>query len=115
MKKENNMNIIDRIIYTIKKIFCNDKVLVIEPSKEEKVSNTSKVIKELERENDILMLQKDFEQGIIKEEKMTKEQKDNLIKLYKEQIEVIEKNIDIEKEKLQDIKEKIIIAKQKLA
>jgi len=52
----------------------------------------------------IIQLQKDFEDGKIKEEDISKQDKAKLIQLYKEQIEALEKSIESYKNKILKIK-----------
>ena len=46
----------------------------------------TKFINQLQETGKILELQRKYEEGIIKEEELTEEEKEKLIKLYKEQI-----------------------------
>ena len=62
-----------------------------------------------------MAVQKDYESGVIKEEELSDDEKENLIELYKKQVEALEINIAIKKQELLSYKEKILEAKQKLS
>lgn len=62
----------------------------------------------------LMLLQKDYEKGIIKEEQLSDYEKECLIFLYKKQIKILEGDVDIKKKELLGYKEKILKVKQKL-
>lgn len=66
------------------------------------------MINSFQRYNKLLELQKCFEQGTIKEEDLSEEQKSSLMELYKKQIEDLQKDIDKNKQDINLYKERII-------
>ena len=62
----------------------------------------------------LLELQKCFEDGRIKEEDLSEEQKSSLMELYKKQIEDLQTNIDKNKKDLKLYKEKIVKIRNKM-
>lgn len=115
MEKQENISIWKRIVGFIKKIFNKKDVLLIDSPKEQKYIERENTIEEISKQYSIMALQKDYERGIIKEEELSKVEKDNLAELYKKQVETLEMNIAIKKQELQNYKEKILKAKQKLS
>lgn len=115
MEKQKNINIWKKIVRFTKKIFRINDVLLIESPKEEENTIRESTIKELSNQYKIMALQKDYESGIIKEEELSDYERDNLLKLYKKQVETLEINIAIKKQELLNYKEKILKAKQKLS
>lgn len=71
------------------------------------------IINEFEEKRKIKELQQNYETNVIREEDLTEREKENLIELYKEQIDTIENNIQTELKKLEFYKQKIILAKEK--
>lgn len=61
-----------------------------------------------EEEKRILKLQKDFKEGLIKEEDLSKEDYDSLVNLYKSQIEKTKQSIEEYKNKIIAIKSKLV-------
>lgn len=55
----------------------------------------------------LIELQKKFRQGIIKEEDISEEDKENLKKLYHMQIDALEQSIEDDKNKILEIKNKL--------
>lgn len=115
MKKQENISIWKRMVSFIKKIFGINDVLLIDSTKEEEYTVRENTIEELSSQYRIIQLQKDYESGVIKEEELSDYEKDNLMKLYKNQVETLEINIAIKKQELLIYKEKILKAKQKLS
>lgn len=74
----------------------------------------SNLIQEFNKKKELLKLQENFEAGNIKEEEMSKEEKYELVKLYKEQIKNIETNIKYYNIEIQGYKKNILIEKEKL-
>ena len=72
------------------------------------------MIDNIKRYNKLLELQKCFEEGIIKEEDLSEEQKSSLEELYKKQIEDLQRNIDKNKNDLKLYKEKIVNIRKKM-
>ena len=105
-------NIFKRIINFIKRIFSKNQ--------ESSFTNTeihqkdSSFIKKNEEERKILNMQKSFESGAIKESDLTETEKNNLLKLYNEQIRDLQQDIENYKKSLNLYKEKILVAKSKL-
>lgn len=114
MEKQENISIWKRIVSFIKRIFGINDILLIDSQKEESMAREN-TIEELSNQYKIIQLQKDYESGVIKEEELSDYEKDNLMELYKKQVETLEINISIKKQELLSYKEKILKAKQKLA
>lgn len=113
MKKQENLSGWKKIISFIKSIFAKKDVLLIDPIKEQKYSARENAVEEFSNQYKIISLQKDYENGIIKEEELSEYEKDNLMDLYKKQVEALEISIAIKKQELLNYKEKILKAKQK--
>ena len=62
----------------------------------------------------LLELQKSFEQGTIKEEDLSEEEKNSLIELYEKQIEDLQKAIDDNKRAFEMYREKIVNIRNKI-
>lgn len=71
------------------------------------------IINEFEQKRKITELQKRYESDVIREEDLTESEKENLVKLYKEQIDTIENNIQTGLKELDFYKHKIIVAREK--
>ena len=85
----------------------------MEPSKKQNLVRNNK-IKQLSNEYKIMQLQKDYESGIIKEEDLSDDEKDNLMELYKKQIETLEIELAMKRQELLSYKEKILKAIKKV-
>ena len=72
------------------------------------------MIESFKRYNKLLEIQKSFENGTIKEEDLSEEEKNSLIELYKQQIEDLQRNIDNNKRSFNMYKEKIISLRNKM-
>ena len=72
------------------------------------------IFDEFEEKNRLLKLQKDYENGIILEEELTKKQKEELMNLYNEQIRNLEDEIARSKVTLKMYKNKISKKMEKL-
>lgn len=68
----------------------------------------TKFIQQLQESGKILELQRKYEQGIIKEEKLSEEEKENLIKLYIEQIATLKKQIEENDRKIESYKQEML-------
>ncbi len=106
IKKEES-NIFQKIITYLKKKIYNktensNKTYSIEINK---IDNS---LDELRKENKLLKLQKDYENGIIEEENIEENEKKELLQLYEKQIESLEIDINNYKKILEDYKTKII-------
>lgn len=62
----------------------------------------------------LLELQKSFEDGTIKEEDLSEEEKNSLIELYEKQIENLQKDIDDNKKAFKMYREKIVNIRNKI-
>ena len=65
------------------------------------------IFNEFEEKNRILKLQNDYENGIIKDNELSEEQKEELMNLYDEQIKNLEEEILRDKVELKMYKQKI--------
>ena len=72
------------------------------------------IIDKIKENNQLLQLQRDYEDGKILEEQLTEEQKEKLILLYKQQIKTINENIEVYNKKLDYYKDEIIKKRKKL-
>ena len=72
------------------------------------------MINSFQRYKKLLELQRFFEEGIIKEEDLSEEQKSSLMELYKQQINELQTNIDKNKKDLKLYKEKILNIRNKI-
>lgn len=72
------------------------------------------MIDNIKRYNKLLELQKSFEDGTIKEEELSEEEKKGLTQLYKQQIIDLQTNINNNKNALKMYKEKIINIRNKV-
>ena len=68
----------------------------------------------LKEETELLELQKKYEKGIILEEQLTEQEKENLEKLYEKQISLLEKRYLVYQEKLILYKNKILEIREKI-
>ena len=77
--------------------------------KEEKICDfKNQIAIENEEENKIIRLQKDFKEGLIKEEDLSTEDFDALTKLYEKQIEETKQSIERYKKRIIYIKTKLV-------
>lgn len=67
-----------------------------------------KLLEELEEQRKILELQRKYESGIVQEENLTEEEKEKLIALFNQQIEILERNIENYKKTLRYYRDKIL-------
>lgn len=65
------------------------------------------IFDDFEEKNRLLKLQKDYESGIIKEEELSEQQKQQLMELYNEQIKNLEEEINRTKVEMKMYKHKI--------
>ncbi len=68
----------------------------------------------MKKKNKILELQANYEAGLISEQDLSKEQKDELIALYKEQIKILEEKNILYTQTLENYKNKIIEKRKQL-
>ena len=66
------------------------------------------LLEELEEQRKILELQRKYESGIVQEENLTEEEKEKLIALFNQQIEILERNIENYKKTLRYYRDKIL-------
>ena len=111
--KQENKSIFEKAFEFIKKLFS--------PKKEETnfKSNTShkknnSFTEQFENSKKLFIIQKNFENGTIKERDLTLEERNALVNLYKSQIEHLQRDIDIERRILQNYKAKILSAQNRL-
>lgn len=110
MKEKNS--IWERIINYIKNVFFSKQELLNEGVKSV-YNEKKKTGKELSEQNRIILLQRKYELGEIKEEDLSIEDKEKLYEFYEKQVEMLERNIDIKKQELLSYKDKIISVKTK--
>lgn len=113
LTKVQNKNTFDKIITFFKNMFT--KKLKKEFEKSIECNKENEVSKNINIENkfNILNLQKQFEKGLINEEELKEEEKEQLILLYKEQIDNIKNNINFKKQELNKYKMEILNLKKK--
>lgn len=109
MKKEEN--VLSKVFNFFKRIFgVKEKKIVVKYVNNVKVSSNNSFVEDIKvssviEENETKELMRKYEQGIIKDTEMTKEEIVDLIDLYNKEIENLKRDIDI-------IKSKIIVKKQ---
>lgn len=74
----------------------------------------SNIIEELAEENRILELQRKYENGSIKEQELTSDEKIKLEELYKKQIKTLDENKEMYEKQLLDYKQRIVKIRKKL-
>lgn len=109
--KKEKFNLVQRIKNFINKLFNKKEVAEIEPKSVEK--NT--ILEELRNPQDILKLQKEYENGNVKEDNLNDVEKEELKKLYQKQIKSLEDEIIIYKKNLQYYKNEIITLRNNIA
>lgn len=77
-----------------------------EPIKKSSFNDDIKIKPDIEREQ-LLKIQRDYENGLIKEEEMTPEQVDGIEKIYIEQISKLRDDFTSYKKKIVDLKKKL--------
>lgn len=110
---KNNIWIKTGIFKMIKNIFDKKEKNKEYNTKLEETKKEDNVINEFKQERKMAELQEKYENNVIREEDLTETEKENLVKLYKEQIDTIENNIQTELTKLDFYKQKIILARKK--
>lgn len=103
-----------RIINLVKKIINKNDVLLIDSSKQDKINTKNNMLEEFSQEKRILELQRKYKSGMIKETEISESDKEELMKLYRKQIENLNINIAIKEKEIQGYKEKILETRQKL-
>lgn len=99
MRNKNMTSIFKRIKNFLFKLFNKSETLLLDSRKDDNIIGNN-TIYELKKENEILSIQREYEKGIIKEESLTNNEKEELIALYKKQIKTLEENIINQKNKL---------------
>lgn len=112
--KVQKKTIFSKISNYIKSIFAKTNIY---DSKDEFIiveNNKENIFDSFEKDKDLLNIQEKFENGKLNEEDLTEQEKQELINLYKEQINDLKKNIDYYKTNLETCKNKIINLKKSL-
>lgn len=109
MKKQEKIGIWKKIQMLIKNIFKKSDRLLIEATENNSIKPN--LIEELAKEKQVLIMQGQYEKGNLNDEELSLEELDNLIDLYKQQIETLETSIDMKKRELMSYKEKILSIK----
>lgn len=109
---QEKLGLFKRIILFVKKVFMKKGNKIENEAFDN--SYNSKFIEEMKSNKRILELQKEFEFGHINEEDLTQSDRECLKKLYKEQIETLQKNIQLHNKNLDYYEQKIILAKNKI-
>lgn len=112
IKKEKH-SILKKAIDFIKKLFSGKKEETFSKNIEHNKKNNT-LIDELQKNRKLLNIQQRFENGTIQEENLTEEEKNDLIKLYYQQINDLDKDIQNYKRTLEFYNEKILITQKNL-
>ena len=105
-------NVIEKVSEFIKKLFFKKQAPLLMNNVTYEKRND--FINKLKEDRKLFDMQKDFESGKLKEEDLTEIEKENLIKLYNNQIESLKQDIENYNKILKSYKEKILVAKNKL-
>lgn len=111
--KKENISIFRKILNFVKKIFdkkekfkeCNTELYEIK--QDYNIKNS------FDQKRNVAELQRKYESNVIREEDLTETEKNDLVKLYKEQIATIENNIQVGLKELDFYKQRIIVARKK--
>lgn len=114
MEKLENISIWKKIVFFIKKILGKNGVSLIDSPKEVNCTVKENSIEEMKKEYQILALQREYENGTIKEKELSKLEQEELLLLYKKQIKTLEENIVQHQKTLENYKAKIIEMKNKV-
>ena len=109
--KKEKLNLFEKIGIFLKRIFNKKGQNKTEANIEKKYDKNTVTLDMLRKEQDILNIQTKYENGDIKENDLSSYEKEELIKLYEEQINTLEENICAYRNKLSNYKEKIIKAR----
>lgn len=112
--KVQKKSLFNKISNYIKSIFGKSNIYDLNDEYVIKEDNKENILDGFEKDKDLLNIQEKFENGKLNEEDLSNEEKQELIKLYREQINDLEKNIDYYKTNLETCKNKIIKLKSKL-
>lgn len=110
--KRNKLNIFQKLGLLLKKLFYKPKNIENMDITQKNTRN-SNTLDEIKRKREVFSLQEKYEMGNILEKDMDKNEKEELIKLYKEQIKTLEENINIYQKGLEEYKNKIIQVRKK--
>lgn len=113
--KIENISIFKKILNFFNSIFHKKKNIEeynIKLQETNQKNNKNNIISEFEEKRKITELQKKYEANAIREEDLTETERNNLIILYKEQIDTIEGNIQAGLKELEFYKQKIILARE---
>lgn len=105
-------NIFEKVFNFIKKLFFKKQ--------EQNLTNVinyekdNSFIDKIKEDRKLLDMQRNFESGQLKEADLTEMEKNNLIKLYNEQINSLKQDVENYNRMLKSYKEKILVAKNKL-
>ena len=105
-------NIFEKIFARIKKMFSKKES--ISRVNTENYEKDNSFVKQMEENRKLLNMQKSYERGEIKESELTEKEKNDLFKLYNEQIRELQNDIEIYNTTLKSYKEKILDIKSKL-
>ena len=111
--KQESKSIFRKAFDFIKKLFTSKQKANNSNSNNHHVKNNS-FTDEFEKNKRLLDLQKSFENGTIKEKDLSEDERNYLVKLYKKQIEDLQKDVDFERRLLQAYKEQIVRAQTRL-
>ncbi len=111
--KTKDISIFRKILNSFKNIFYKKEKNEEYNTELQETKQENNIINEFEEKRKITELQKDYETNVIREEDLTEKEKEDLVKLYKEQIDTIENNIQTELKELEFYKQKIILAREK--
>ena len=110
--KSEEKNILIRIFKFIKKLcFKKQKVKLVE---EVPCKPKDSFINKMKENRNLLNLQRHFENGEVKEDELTEQQKEELLNLYNNQISELQQDIKNYEKVLNSYKEKILEIKRKL-
>lgn len=105
--KVEKYNIFQKICRFIKKVFTKEKKAVLEFDETE-IIEQDELTDEQRRNIELLDIQKKYENGMLEEQNMSDEEKQELKKLYKKQIKTLEMNIAMFNKSIEFYKNKIL-------
>ncbi len=107
------ISIFEKIKNFFRKIFVKDKFEEVYISEQNETSNYN-IRDKFKKEKIIIELQQKYENGMILEGQMSEEERNNLLDLYKKQIEDLENKIIEAKMTLNNYKNRILEVKRKV-
>lgn len=111
--KRENISIFRKILNFFKSIFHKEEKFKECNTELHEIKQNNNIKNDFEQKRKITELQEKYESDVIREEDLTEAEKENLVKLYKEQIDTIENNIQTGLKELDFYKQKIIVAREK--